>query len=198
MLILEKSWNSKAQLTRESKPTKEKKLKSNTFFTFYWTIIGYTICILFCSAVCAKQQSRVGTLKKVISEAFIENASDETSLRTNKTEEFANARSAKKDVEYLTLHKILSFLHAACLRHRQFISHADLTRCRFSFVLLFCANFERLFFLQVGSWRVHTNVWHPSAARSGHVYFDSTRCKHLGRDISENCSIFKDTKGKLI
>ena len=94
------------------------------------------IFILFCSAV---QLPRIATIKDAISEAFLPNVPVETSLQAKKTEEFTGPRTTKKDLEYLTLHKILSFLHAACLMKGELISHADLTRYTFSWMFLFRA-----------------------------------------------------------
>ena len=108
---------------------KEADSEQYNWFILLAVTIRCKIFILFCSAV---QLPRIATIKDVISEAFLPNVPVETSLQTRKTKEFTGPRTTKKDLEYLTLHKILSFLHAACLMKGELISHADLTRYTFS------------------------------------------------------------------
>ncbi len=79
----------------------------------------------YCRAV---QLSRIATMKDAVPECFPERVTVDSILRSKKTTEFTGPKTTLKDPEYLTLHKLLSFLHAACLMKGELISYADLIR----------------------------------------------------------------------
>ena len=71
--------------------------------------------------------SRRWSLIDRIPECFPERAASEKSARS-KIAEFPASRSVLGDPEYLTLTKLLSFLHAALILRQQLTTQADLIR----------------------------------------------------------------------
>jgi hypothetical protein len=67
-------------------------------------------------------------MKHVVPECFIEGEKDSLMKIMRKTENYTAPRSTMNDPEYLTLHKLLSFLHGALLMKGQLIFYSDLTR----------------------------------------------------------------------
>jgi len=68
------------------------------------------------------------TMKYIVPEYFPEGQSVSTLQETRKTEEYLAPRTTSYNPEYMTLGKILSFLHAALLMRGQIISFSDLKR----------------------------------------------------------------------
>jgi hypothetical protein len=67
-------------------------------------------------------------MKYAVPECFPEGELVSILKRKNKTEDYTAPRSTCSDPEYMTVHKLLSFLHAALLLKGQLISYGDLTR----------------------------------------------------------------------
>ncbi|KAI9558157.1 hypothetical protein GHT06_014910 [Daphnia sinensis] len=74
------------------------------------------------------QLPRLYTLKDTVPEYFANGELTIELVRTKKSEDYIAPRSTCKDPEYLTLHKLLSFLHGALLMKGELISYGDLTR----------------------------------------------------------------------
>lgn len=73
-------------------------------------------------------RSRLSSIKDMVPERFPENIVKIETLTTKKTEKFMNARSVYADPEYLTLYKLLSFVHAALVLKGELIFYSDLIR----------------------------------------------------------------------
>ena len=67
-------------------------------------------------------------MRETVPECFPENKTITSILKSKKTAEFTGPKSTLTDPEYMTLHKLLSFLHAALLMKGVLISYADLIR----------------------------------------------------------------------
>ena len=78
------------------------------------------------------------SVRDLIPESFPDTGEGAEALkRKPKEEEFTASRTTMNDPEYLTLHKLLSFLHAALLMKGEMIAYGDLTRYK-----LIISNYE--------------------------------------------------------
>lgn len=69
------------------------------------------------------------TLKEVVPDYFPEgDFTLQEILQMKKTTNYVNPGSTFKDSEYLTLHKLVSFLHAALIMKGTLITYADIIR----------------------------------------------------------------------
>ncbi|XP_057379813.1 TATA box-binding protein-associated factor RNA polymerase I subunit B-like isoform X2 [Daphnia carinata] len=74
------------------------------------------------------QLPRMYTMKHAVPECFPEGELYTDLLRAKKTKDYTAPKTTYTDPEYMTLHKLLSFLHAALLMKGEVICYGDITR----------------------------------------------------------------------
>ncbi|XP_045028429.1 TATA box-binding protein-associated factor RNA polymerase I subunit B isoform X2 [Daphnia magna] len=74
------------------------------------------------------QLPRMYTMKHAVPECFPEGELYTDLLRAKKTKDYTAPKTTYNDPEYMTLHKLLAFLHGALLMKGEVISYGDLSR----------------------------------------------------------------------